>query len=264
MIPSQINTDETGGIEMATASCRELVIAAMLGAVGVTAQAELVGRDLDGNFANGSEAYYDTVLAVTWMRDANYAVTSGYVADGAFTWSAANNWVSGLNAYGITGWRLPKVQPVNGSNFQYFDWADQFSGTRDESYNITSERSELAYMFHVNLGNLSQYDTAGSARPGLSGTDWGLVNRGPFIQLVNDVYWTGVEYEPNMGEAWAFHVYAGAQTSLPKGYPLLAWAVHDGDIGVAVVPEPASAILLLLGMSVHLPCARQRMRSRCR
>lgn len=249
---------------MATTACRKLVIAAMLGAIGVTAQAELSGRDLDGNLANGAEAYYDTVLGVTWLRDANYVVTSGYAADGALTWNAANAWVSGLNAYGVTGWRLPKVQPINGTSFQYFDSANQFAGTRDESFNITSARSELAYMFHVNLGNLSQYDTGGSARPGLSGTDWGLVNRGPFIHLVNDVYWTGVEYEPNMGEAWGFHVYAGFQTSFPKGYGLLAWAVHDGDIGVTVVPEPASAILLLLGISVLLPCARQQMRSRCK
>lgn len=247
---------------MTTTSCRKMGIAALLATITVSAQANLVGRDLDGNLANGAEAYYDTVLGVTWLRDANYVVTSGYAADGALTWGAANAWVSGLNAYGVTGWRLPKVQPINGTSFQYFDSSNQFAGTRDESFNITSARSELAYMFHVNLGNLSSYDTGGNARPGISGADWGLVNSGPFIHVGNDVYWTGVEYEPSTNKGWGFQTYSGFQTSFPKLYPLLAWAVHDGDIGVAVVPEPASVVLMLLGLSIVPACARRQMRNR--
>ena len=38
----------------------------------------LLGRDLDGDLTNGFEAYYDTVLDITWLADAHYALTSGY------------------------------------------------------------------------------------------------------------------------------------------------------------------------------------------
>lgn len=229
-----------------------------------SANAALLGRDLDGNAANGAEAYFDTVLGITWLGDANYAKTSGYHIDGAMTWSLAQTWAAGLDISGTTGWRLPTLTPINGVAFQYFDSADQFSGSRDESYNITSDRSELAYMFHVNLGNRSQYDTGGTARPGLSGTDWGLVNAGPFIHLDNDVYWTDIEYEPNVNEAWGFQMYAGVQTSFPKGYPLLAWAVHDGDVGIGLVPEPATAYLVLSALSLIPACGWRQLRGRRR
>lgn len=40
-----------------------------------TWESTLQGRDLDGNLAT-FEAYYDTVLGITWLADANYAKTS--------------------------------------------------------------------------------------------------------------------------------------------------------------------------------------------
>lgn len=36
-----------------------------------TWETTLQPRDLDGNAANGPEAFYDTVLDITWLRDAN-------------------------------------------------------------------------------------------------------------------------------------------------------------------------------------------------
>ena len=59
-------------------------------AIGLSgaAQAALQGRDLNGSAAS-FEAYYDTVLDITWLADANYAQTSGYDADGRMTWSNA-------------------------------------------------------------------------------------------------------------------------------------------------------------------------------
>lgn len=53
------------------------------------ANATLLGRDLDGN-ASTAEAFFDTVLNITWLGDANYARTSGYDADGYMNWMAAN------------------------------------------------------------------------------------------------------------------------------------------------------------------------------
>ena len=58
-----------------------LVFIMALGLAG-GAHASLVGRDINGNAVLGSDAsavfLYDTVLDITWLRDANYAKTSGY------------------------------------------------------------------------------------------------------------------------------------------------------------------------------------------
>jgi hypothetical protein len=40
-------------------------------------QATLQARDLDGNLSNGPEAFFDTVLNVSWLADATKAFTSG-------------------------------------------------------------------------------------------------------------------------------------------------------------------------------------------
>lgn len=237
-----------------------LVAAVPVFAVGVPGQGTwettLQARDLDGD--GSADAYYDTDLRITWLRDANFAATSGYPLhpDGAMPWSHANAWAAGLNINGVTGWRLPMVQPINGTSFQYFDWADYWTGTRDESLNIRSPQSELAHMFSVTLGNLSQYDTTGAVRPGTSGIEWGLSNTGPFANLINDVYWTGQEYEPAAYKDWAFHMYSGFQTSYPNNYPLLAWAVHGGDI--AAVPEPSAVVLMLCGLGSLGFCLSRR------
>ena len=53
----------------------------------------------------GGLAVYDTDRNITWLANANYALTSGYDADGTMTWAAANTWAAGLNVVG-------KLQPV--------------------------------------------------------------------------------------------------------------------------------------------------------
>ena len=70
---------------------RMLWIGAALFAAGA-AQASLQGRDVDGNAANGFEAYYDNVLGITWLADANHAYSSGQAAGsfGAMTWTASH------------------------------------------------------------------------------------------------------------------------------------------------------------------------------
>ena len=40
---------------------------------------------------------YDDVLDITWLQDANYAMTSGYDADGTMTWDDAFTWAANLN-----------------------------------------------------------------------------------------------------------------------------------------------------------------------
>jgi len=88
----------------------------------LSAQSELVPR-------LGGQAYYDTVLDITWLADANLAASntfgvSGIHSWGGMTWDTAQSWLMAMNADGGTGylgynnWRLPTVTPVNGTSLQ--------------------------------------------------------------------------------------------------------------------------------------------------
>jgi hypothetical protein len=57
-------------------------------------QAALLSRDLTGDGV--TDAFYDTVQDITWLRDGNYAKTSGFDASGLMSWTEANNWAAGL------------------------------------------------------------------------------------------------------------------------------------------------------------------------
>ena len=62
----------------------------------------LVGRDLDGDNLT-AEAYFDTTLGITWLRDANEAT-----ATSTLQWQQAMDWAAGLTYAGAT-WRLANM-----------------------------------------------------------------------------------------------------------------------------------------------------------
>ena len=114
-------------------------------------------------FDRGGGLLYDDVLKVTWLQDANYAKTSGYDADGRMNWAAANAWADGLVYHDSvrdvdwSDWRLARISPMGS------DWDETYStnGSTDNGYNITSAKSELAYMYYVNLGLKGYYSPTG-------------------------------------------------------------------------------------------------------
>lgn len=223
------------------------------------AQAALQGRDLDGSLAT-HEAYYDTVLDITWLADANYAKTSSYDADGAMTWVDANTWAANLSFYNpltnqtYDDWRLPTVDPINGSTFNY---NVSFNGSTDFGYNITSPQSEMAYMYYVNLGNPS-FTTPAGASSGcyVNSSNTCLDNVGPFVNLQPYVYWSATEYAPSPANAWLFTMHQGAQDRYGKTSSFYAWAVSPGD--VAAVPEAETYALMLAGLGLIAWRARRR------
>jgi len=216
----------------------------------------LQARDFDANPAT-IEGYYDTVLGVTWLANAN--------ANGAMTWDVANTWAAGLDfGSGIDNWRLPTMidNSSDGCNFAY-------TGT-DCGYNVqttsgsppypaTTVYSEMASLFYDTLGNLAYYDTSGTGPQ----TDWGLSNTGPFDALQSDVYWSGLEYAPANSAAWIFNFYYGNQDGRDKvDISYYALAVHPGDVGAAVVPAPVPAAVWLFGSGLLglIGLGRQRRR----
>jgi hypothetical protein len=227
-------------------------------AAGVSGQGTwettLQGRDLDGNFVNGFEAYYDTDLDITWLADASYSKTSGYDSDGFMYWGQAENWVAGLNYNGITGWRLPTMvdTALSGCDLSYVGGTD--CGYSVQTKVGKSVFSEVAVLWYETLGNKSYFGLSG-ANPQFG---WGLSNTGPFENAREDGYWLGVEYAPYDNYAWHFNFHVGAQYSVNKVSNLLAWAVHSGDVGLAidestaVVAEPQAYLLAIAGLACAL------------
>ncbi len=246
-----------------------LAVAGLLsGLAAAPANAALLGRDLDGNAAT-FEAYYDSVLDITWLADANFAKTSGYHDTGMMTWYMAEAWAEGLSftdgVHVYDNWRLPGVAPVDGVAFNY---ATSLNGSSDRAYNVSapgtpyagSTGSELAHLFYNTLGNKSLCAPATSVGY-CDGPQagWGEIDAGPFSNVQNNLYWTGTSYAPTPGEAWNIDFYFGAQSSNLKGANMYAWAVADGD--VAAVPEADTWAMLLAGLTL-VAAARYRGHTR--
>ena len=119
-----------------------------------TAEAELLDRAF---------AVYDTVSHLSWLKDANYAQTSGYVADGRMDWNNANGWATGLTVGGFTGWRLPTTLQLDATCSGSFDAGSPY-GVQSGGFSCTG--SELGNLFYNGLGG-----TAGQsiANPPLTG-----------------------------------------------------------------------------------------------
>jgi len=81
------------------------------------ANAELINR--------GGGLIYDTDYNITWLADANYAMTSNYDPDGLMSWGQAMTWADQLEYGGYDDWRLPTAldsegnAPINGPGNAY-------------------------------------------------------------------------------------------------------------------------------------------------
>ncbi|MGZ8246964.1 Lcl domain-containing protein [Methylomagnum sp.] len=183
-----------------------------------------------GLFTRPGGMVYDSDLGITWLADANYALTSGYDADGVMNWDAAVAWADQLVYGGYSDWRLPAADPSCGSNA-----------------NCTG--SELGHLFYSELGVM-----AGDSI--LNGTDTELAK---FTNIQSNMYWSGTEHAVGPSFAWDFSTHYGNQHYLDKGYELYAWAVRPGDVAAAV-PEPASLMLLGSGVVAWLGGGWKRRR----
>jgi hypothetical protein len=206
--------------------------------IGSTANAALVSR-LSG------AAYYDTVLDITWIANANLADTNdfgvtGINANGSMTWDKAVEWIAAMNtaAYlGKSDWRLPAVTDTGSPGC---DWSD-YGGT-DCSYYPDLSTGEMAHLYYATLGNAGAYDTNNNETGCADGPSGCLTNTGPFSNLQPDYYWSGTTSAADAFEAWFFAFYDGYQAPGNRPLPQYAWAVRSGDI--AAVPVPGAVWLM--------------------
>lgn len=199
------------------------IAAGILGAAALlhagVAQAALQDRDLDKNGI--TDAFYDTDLDITWLRDAN--------VNGAQGWNEAASWAASFSIGGFSDWRLPTADP-----------------TCLTAANCTG--GEIGHLWYIGLGNTF----AGALTVGLT-------NSGDF-QNLQTWYWTGSQPDPGSSGAYAFHINTGVQgmqfTSASMN-SLYAMAVTNGDVGL--VPEPGTFALLLAGLTgISLVATRKK------
>ncbi len=201
-----------------------------------TWESTLYARDFDGDLTT-IEAYYDTVLDITWSANPKYSGTT-------MGWVAANNWAASLDIEGITGWRLPTMVDTNNLGCDL----TTTSSSDDCGYNVLTTSgstiySEMASLFYDTLGNLAYRDTLDNVQAG-----WGLSNTGPFSlnpESVYNIYWTANENAHDTVQAFYFDYWNGWQGTNGKTVGRDAWAVHDGDVGavVSTVPLPSAVWL---------------------
>ena len=225
----------------------------------------------------GGQAYYDTVLDITWLADANLADSNAFGVDGdinvngSMHWNEANNnWIAAMNADGGTGylgfddWRLPTLSPISGGpSFQY-DFRN--NGTADHGYGATGIGwrtgagdfvSEMGYMYYVNMARLGLCTPDNNAPAGCTVQPGvGPRNNHPFANLQLSHYWTGLEFSgleiaPDPPHAWYFAFSGGIQGAVKEQVNFFfAWPVRSGDVAVPV-PLPTMAIpfgICLMGL----------------
>ena len=225
---------------------RSTVYALSLITFSGAASAALLERKYEGEVY----AFYDDEADLTWLADANYALTSGYVNNselggvdsdtGQMEWQAAKDWAASLTIGGKSDWRLPTTtQPDSGCSLED-------SNGQDSGYGCTG--SEMGNLFYNVLG--------GEADTSITTTH--NANFDLFSNVQSSLYWSATVYAPLTNRAWGINMGVGRQGYYRKTGSYYAWAVRSGDVSASsAVPEPTALSLIGIG-AVGLFAARSR------
>lgn len=203
------------------------------------AQATLQARDLDGDSV--TDAFYDTTLNITWLRNAN--------VNGLMTWGSAVAWVAGYSIGSYSDWRLPTMLDTGTSGCNYSN-----AGGTDCGYNVQTTSgstvySEMASLWYDTLGNKAFCPPGDASCSGGPQSGWGLTNTGDFLNLQPFGFWFGLEPAPANNYVWSFFSNTGVQVDGSQLNLFYALAVRPGDVAGAQVSEPATLVLVLTALA---------------
>jgi hypothetical protein len=211
-----------------------------------TWETTLQPRDL--NRDGVADAFYDTVLNITWLADGN-ALDDVYGNMGRINLPNTQDWVSNLNVFGMRGWRLPMMKDTGAPGCVEVAMAGTDCGLNVQTISADGQTvySELGHLFYVTLGNLAMCSPDSTdLQDCIEQPGWGLSNTGGFRRLQDWIYWTGVrDVTDPQHRSWVVHMRFGAQSPAGNSGPdagFHAIAVHPGDIGM---PEPPTSTLVL-------------------
>lgn len=204
---------------------------ALLG-LGSAANAELCERA-------GGDAYYDTVLDITWMTDANILETAGLHPSGQMPIGVAlSYWLPLINQQsymGISNWRLPKWFD-QGAQYCNYEW----DGGADCGWNMDSMSSENWYNYSVNMGLTSKWASKDDFYAVIEQEPWGTHRNStyPFTNIevarrYHNDGWCEDRIDETTGEPdhyIGFHYEYGGQHCDGIGSTGFIWAVVDGDV----------------------------------
>ena len=178
------------------------IVATAVGAsallIAGTAQAALQDRDLDGNSV--VDAFYDTDLDITWLRDAD--------VNGTMTWDTAVAWADGFSFAGYDDWRLPMGDGCRGY----------------------CSSSEMGHLWYVGLGNSAGSMTNTGDFQNLhssnywSGTGFDAYEAVRFNANFGDQY-----ASPKSGAFYAMAVRAGDVPAIPEPQ---TYALMSAGLGI--------------------------------
>jgi len=233
-----------------------LAVYACVFALGVatSADAALISR-------LGGQAVYDTDLDMTWLSDANLALTEtfgiprkapglpeftfGIQDDGSMNWETANSWIAAMNAdqgtgyLGFSDWRLPKVVIPDTCST---------GGTNPiPNMGVACTLSDMGHLFYIEFeatGNTSVFDTGNPDEISKFNNLDGIGSR---------QYIYGDLWEQDTDQVMTFQFAYGTQGAINRNFNNWAWAVRDGDVAAVPVPPAlylfGSGLLGLIGVS---------------
>jgi len=249
----------------------------ILTALSLPAMAQLIGRLETSPGTGVFQAYYDDVLDISWLADANLADTerfavSGIATSGSMRWATVDAWITAMNNdggigwLGINTWRAPTLSPVGGS--ATFNTTFSNLGDTDVGYNIHAGwtpgdnwvgGSEMSYMFYQHLGGVPNCNPDADNPGGCDDFNLtpGITTTEPFQNVEGGFYWSGLAYDAS--KAWAFDTVNGNQTGISKtAFRGFVWAVADGDVAVVHAPVPAAVYLFGSGLLGMIALARRK------
>ena len=172
---SRIYRRVTAGASIIIVAFTSLVFAETVNATPITGQGTwettLLGRAPLTAGGTDFQAYYDTIRDITWVADANLAMTSGFDADGKMTWDQTMSWITFLNTsahLGVNVWKLASALNSDGTI---------------PSNGFSSGDNLMNFMYGTTLGNT--YGTGGGPIV--------FDNSGPFSGIQSNNYWLSTE-----------------------------------------------------------------------